>query len=78
VALKPNPAFFLQDRHTTAEAVACTFLCVGRRDVYVLAPNLPGLMLAIFMTVTCYGFADDKVCADPMRQRGAAPCCAGL
>lgn len=30
------------------------------RDVYVLASNEPGLLLATFMTVTCYGFADDK------------------
>jgi hypothetical protein len=29
-------------------------------DPYVLASNVPGLALAIFMTVTCYGFADDK------------------
>jgi hypothetical protein len=31
------------------------------RDPYVLASNEPGLVLATFMTVTCYGFADEKV-----------------
>lgn len=29
-------------------------------DVYVLVSNIPGLVLAVVMTVTCYGFADDK------------------
>jgi hypothetical protein len=31
------------------------------KDLYVLASNEPGLVLATFMTITCYGFADDKV-----------------
>lgn len=30
------------------------------RDPYVLASNEPGLILAAFMTVTCYGFADER------------------
>lgn len=30
-------------------------------DVYVLASNIPGLLLGSFMTITCYGFADEKV-----------------
>jgi len=30
------------------------------RDVYVLASNEPGLILAAFMTITCYGFADER------------------
>lgn len=30
------------------------------KDLYVLASNEPGLVLATFMTITCYGFADDK------------------
>ncbi|GBF97258.1 hypothetical protein Rsub_09949 [Raphidocelis subcapitata] len=30
------------------------------RDIYVLASNEPGLILATFMTITCYGFADEK------------------
>lgn len=29
-------------------------------DPYVIAANWPGLLLGIFMTVTCYGFADLK------------------
>ncbi|KAI8471974.1 MAG: sugar efflux transporter for intercellular exchange-domain-containing protein [Monoraphidium minutum] len=29
-------------------------------DPYVLASNLPGLILAAFMTVTCYGYADER------------------
>jgi hypothetical protein len=32
------------------------------RDAYVLASNVPGLVLAVSMTVTCYGFADEKAC----------------
>ncbi len=34
-------------------------------DPYVIAANWPGLLLGIFMTVTCYGFADLKVCRGP-------------
>eukprot|EP00878_Enallax_costatus_P035882 GHUV01040127.1.p1 GENE.GHUV01040127.1~~GHUV01040127.1.p1 ORF type:complete len:217 (+),score=21.48 GHUV01040127.1:162-812(+) len=29
-------------------------------DVYVLASNIPGLLLGSFMTISCYGFADEK------------------
>ncbi|GFR43451.1 hypothetical protein Agub_g4534 [Astrephomene gubernaculifera] len=31
------------------------------RDPYVILANEPGLLLGIFMTVSCYGFADIKV-----------------
>ncbi|WIA18167.1 hypothetical protein OEZ85_009642 [Tetradesmus obliquus] len=29
-------------------------------DVYVLASNIPGLLLGSFMTISCYGYADEK------------------
>lgn len=42
--------------------------CVGwvvysfiNRDYYVLASNVPGLLLGTFMTISCYGLADEKV-----------------
>jgi solute carrier family 50 protein (sugar transporter) len=30
-------------------------------DIYVLASNIPGLLLGSFMTISCYGYADEKV-----------------
>lgn len=38
-------------------------------DPYVLASNVPGLLLGAFMTLSCYGHADDNVsnaCAVPL------------
>jgi hypothetical protein len=29
-------------------------------DIYVLASNIPGLLLGSFMTISCYGYADEK------------------
>ena len=31
------------------------------RDPYVIAANVPGLMLGFFMTLSCYGFAEPEV-----------------
>lgn len=33
-----------------------------KADVYVILANEPGLMLGIFMAVSCYGFATPEVC----------------
>eukprot|EP00877_Chromochloris_zofingiensis_P005579 jgi/Chrzof1/15021/Cz09g24080.t1 len=48
--------------------------CVGwvvysfiNRDYYVLASNVPGLLLGTFMTISCYGLADEKL-RDTMMQ----------
>jgi hypothetical protein len=42
--------------------------CVGwlvysfiTRDIYVLASNEPGLLIATFMTISCYAYADERV-----------------
>lgn len=43
-------------------------------DPYVIAANWPGLLLGIFMTVTCYGFADLKVCRGPGEAWCWGPC----
>lgn len=31
------------------------------RDPYVLASNVPGVLIASYMAISCYGFAEDKV-----------------
>jgi hypothetical protein len=40
-------------------------------DPYVLASNVPGVLIASYMAVSCYGYADEKVrhargCLDPL------------
>jgi hypothetical protein len=35
------------------------------RDPYVLIPNFAGLLLAVYMSFTCYGLADDTASAVP-------------
>jgi hypothetical protein len=32
-------------------------------DPYVLASNIPGVLIALWLTFSCYGVADDKVCS---------------
>jgi solute carrier family 50 protein (sugar transporter) len=36
-------------------------------DIYVLASNIPGLLLGSFMTISCYGYADEKVTTPHLR-----------
>lgn len=42
-------------------------------DPYVLASNVPGVLIASYMTISCYGYADDRV-----GQPGREPCAAVL
>lgn len=39
-------------------------------DVYVLVSNIPGLLLAGFMTFSCYGFAEERVRQVVVQQPG--------
>lgn len=44
-----------------ANCVAWLVYAFLTTDPYVLASNVPGVLIASFMAISCYGFADDKV-----------------
>lgn len=46
-----------------------------KADPYVIAANEPGLLLGLFMSLTCYGFADAKVSGSgaPLARLGMQP-----
>lgn len=44
-----------------ANCVAWLVYAFLTHDPYVLASNVPGVLIASYMTISCYGFADDKV-----------------
>jgi hypothetical protein len=53
-----------------ANCVAWLVYAFLTHDPYVLASNVPGVLIASYMTISCYGFADDKVgVAKACRQR---------
>jgi len=45
-----------------ANCVAWLVYAFLTTDPYVLASNVPGVLIASFMAISCYGFAEDEVC----------------
>jgi hypothetical protein len=45
-----------------ANCVAWLVYAFLTRDPYVLASNVPGVLIASYMAISCYGIAEDKVC----------------
>jgi hypothetical protein len=44
-----------------ANTVAWLVYAFLTADPYVLASNVPGVLLSTWLTFSCYGFADDRV-----------------
>lgn len=61
-----------------ANCVAWLVYAFLTHDPYVLASNVPGVLIASYMTISCYGFADDKVgsfCFHSQRRRRVQNAC---
>lgn len=65
-----------------ANCVAWLVYAFLTKDPYVLCPNWAGLLLGTFMTMACFGLADDEVsrqrCVDPAAKHACASICNAL